>query len=757
MCSRLLPLCCALILLAVPASAFAQATATPVPPSNPTRAACGLPDYGTIVESVTYTLIGNCTQRGYLEIKTAETPDIELTINGAGFTIENGISVDNVVSFLLVDDQGSETVYNTDTTASPNIKVVIKNVTFDGNGYWFREQKYQGESNGNVWFYRAGIGSWILAEGTLEMENVTFTEGNGKWLDIQGNATLKNVLFEDSKVWSYGISDTVKGALYVTKTGNVTLNNAVFRDIERSVISVEKGGRLSTTGCLSFIRNITHNVHHSGLNSGMGTWTDSSTGACNNDRKIGNNDQAVVGYSPKKLPCGLPEDAVIDEDTDYTLDEDCICLKKLTVATGVKVSINANGYRIQGCAGPQYYVGEGRTPFFASFVVGGNAHLTITDANIYGVHLYNYGGYLTVGNSMIAETSPTPLQNHGAALVYKTTFQDNQGYSNINWNRGSVYWATNIFRMGHAFFRDNVFRRNSRAKADLITKGGGTRITFCGDNVRDNAPPEGDVPVATPIWLPLLMAFDGGVFLNGCEPPDPTPPPGPGPGIGGGCRPGQTHLPPNKMLGAIGFICHVEESPAAAIEIWEVLPDSTGNFALSVAQSGIEGVAEGLVACSRNGRAAVRVGLTEPVRQRIAHSQLYRDPSIRGGRDILISLGPTTEGKVHHYVIDHVLDGDVLGTVDTFSNSAPCLESNAAPIYAAKPTPEPVQVYAAPVNPQAPRTDGSIVHVVGDGDTIWAIGVAYGVHPHDIIARNQLPERGSYIIPGQELLIRPAE
>lgn len=753
MLSRLIFFCAALLLPAIPAPVFAQATATPPPPSNPDKAPCGLPASGTIVESFTYDLIADCSQTGTLEIRTVKTPSVELTINGHGHTISNGTGESRGMSFLIVDDDGEDTVYNLDNTPSPNVKVTIKNVTFDGNNLYFRRHKRLHEDGH---YYYGGTGSWILAEGALEMENVTFTEGNDSWLTVKGTATLSNVLFENSRVWTWGISSTIRGGLHVTKTGRVTLKNAVFRDIARTVVVVEKGGSLKTTGCLSFVRTFTHNVHHSGLWSGLGTWSDSSTGSCvGKIDSIGNDDAVVVAYTQTMMDCGLPADGFIWQDAVYTLTQNCVCMNEATLAAGVQVTINANGHSIFGCEAGASGASNGEPRRSGSFLVGGLAHLTINNARINGVRMVNYGGALTVGNSQISNTSPTPIHNHGYVHVYETTFERNHGFDRSN--RGSVYYATHFFRTGRALFRDNMFRANTGGPAELLARGPGTIITLCGDNERDDPPPEEGADEPTPVWLPLFMTLEGGI-LRGCEGPDQeiTLPAVPQPGTGGGCRPGQIHLPPNKMLGAIGFICHVEASPAAAIEIWEVLPDSTGRFALSVAQSGIEGIAEGLVACSRNGRAAVRVGLTEPVRQQITPSRLYRDPSIRGGRDILISLGPTTEGKVHHYVIDHLLDGDVLGTVDTFSNTAPCLDYNPAAVVVAIPTSEPVQVYAAPVNPQAPQADGSIVHVVGEGDTIWAIGVAYGVHPHDIIARNQLPERGSYIIPGQELLIRPA-
>ena len=64
--------------------------------------------------------------------------------------------------------------------------------------------------------------------------------------------------------------------------------------------------------------------------------------------------------------------------------------------------------------------------------------------------------------------------------------------------------------------------------------------------------------------------------------------------------------------------------------------------------------------------------------------------------------------------------------------------------------------YSPFVQPQAPQSDGSTVHVVRPGDTISAIAVAYRVGQQDIIKTNQLENMGRWIYPGQRLLIREA-
>ena len=722
-------------------------------PTNPTPdPTCGLPKQGTIVATVTYTLKANCEQDGPLEIKTANIPsgeEVELTIIGKNKTISVGKN--DRMSFLIVDDQGDQTLFDTDVTASPNVKVIIKNVTLDGNGREFTSHLYQagGKHCSGTDHCRTYVGSAISAEGTLELENVTFINGNGTWLRAEGTATLKNILFQDSSVYqNFGFGPNKRGVLHVTKTGSVTLEKAVFREIALVVFAIEKGGSLSTSGCLSFIRVLTHKGHHSGVSSEFGTWSDSSTGACTG--AIGNQGQAVVAYTPPTLPCGLPSglpsDGTIDGTVVYTLTQPCVCMNTVRIAAGAHVTINGNGNRIEGCpsGSPQFRIG--------------NANVTFNNVEIHGIRVRNYGGTFTLANSILTKTY-LPLMNYGWVYLRDSQLVGNRGRGT---GKGKVYYAHGYFGSGRALFRDNVFRGNTPVEDEIeaYTTGRSTAIYLCGENILD-----GDVPTEL---AQFLMAADGGGIF-GCPGPGPSPTPAPAKVV---CLPGQVEQPAKRHLGAIGVMLYVEECPLT-IEIWEILDNSQGQFALAVSQSQIEAASEGLVACSANGRAAVRVGLTEPIRQIMAYSNAYKPPSLRGegARDILISVGPTFEQKVHHLVIDHALDGTVMGAVDTRPDGPPCdgaaassLQSAAAPANSLRtapaPPPQPTPIpIAAPVTAQPAREDGSIVHVVQAGDTLWAIGVAYNVHPYRIISLNQLDEilmAGGFIVPGQKLLIRRA-
>lgn len=68
------------------------------------------------------------------------------------------------------------------------------------------------------------------------------------------------------------------------------------------------------------------------------------------------------------------------------------------------------------------------------------------------------------------------------------------------------------------------------------------------------------------------------------------------------------------------------------------------------------------------------------------------------------------------------------------------------------PAPAPA-VEAVPVTVATPRPDGSIVHVVQSGQTLWVIAVHYGVALDDLRAYNDV---GAFLHEGDELIIRPA-
>ena len=128
---------------------------------NPTAAPCGLPASGSILATVTYTLIDDCTQTGDLRLPgpPAGQPGNTLTIDGAGHTIKLGAGTWSFVS--------SHNARNT---------VVLRNVTIDGQ-FNKRPLIFTGQS--------------------FSAENATFTRNYGTVFSAQ-SLTLTNVLFDSN-------------------------------------------------------------------------------------------------------------------------------------------------------------------------------------------------------------------------------------------------------------------------------------------------------------------------------------------------------------------------------------------------------------------------------------------------------------------------------------------------------------------------------------------------------------------------------
>jgi LysM repeat protein len=68
-------------------------------------------------------------------------------------------------------------------------------------------------------------------------------------------------------------------------------------------------------------------------------------------------------------------------------------------------------------------------------------------------------------------------------------------------------------------------------------------------------------------------------------------------------------------------------------------------------------------------------------------------------------------------------------------------------------TPGAPVTYVAPVSVNTPLEDGSIIHIVKPGETLWSIAAAYGVKVDDVRSLNKLWS-GALIYPGSKLIIR---
>ena len=199
-----------------------------------------------------------------------------------------------------------------------------------------------------------------------------------------------------------------------------------------------------------------------------------------------------------------------------------------------------------------------------------------------------------------------------------------------------------------------------------------------------------------------------------------------------------------QRLGAIGIICRVP-GPGPTIEVWEITPDSVGHLLLRVSQPKVDAARpDGLVASTPDGRVAVRV---------------------RPDEHITISMGPGPEGKVHHVSLEFTLHGHVIGTVDTYGGppGAPVSALPAVPAAPAAPAAPAISCRPSGCRPSSstgspPSPDGSLIHVVRPGQTLFSIARVLWRRPmQDLIERNELEGTGgSLLCVGQVLVIRDA-
>ncbi len=225
------------------------------------------------------------------------------------------------------------------------------------------------------------------------------------------------------------------------------------------------------------------------------------------------------------------------------------------------------------------------------------------------------------------------------------------------------------------------------------------------------------------------------------------------------CSSGQQQtwtLPPDcfQRLGAIGIICRVH-GPGPTIEVRGVTPEDTWVLLLRLSQLQLDAAQPGsLVASSAEGRLAVRLDAS---------------------RNVNISMGPDVEGKVFHVTLEFSLAGRVTGTVVSYGGppgipapdvpapvelvapvtvTAPVAPVAAAPGKAGKAMVFSGKRVPANVIRQPDRADGSLIHVVQRGDTLFSIARVYSVRLQELITRNQLEPGGDWIYSGQALVVR---
>lgn len=107
-----------------------------------------------------------------------------------------------------------------------------------------------------------------------------------------------------------------------------------------------------------------------------------------------------------------------------------------------------------------------------------------------------------------------------------------------------------------------------------------------------------------------------------------------------------------------------------------------------------------------------------------------------------IGAGVSIVGSTVYYVID---------TSRKSGASVPAYTPqsvNGTPVYNLNPL-------VSTIFPNTPMPDGSIIHVVKPGETLWLIAISYGMKINEILFLNNIP-KDSPIYPGQQLVIKTA-
>ena len=344
----------------------------------------------------------------------------------------------------------------------------------------------------------------------------------------------------------------------------------------------------------------------------------------------------------------------------------------------------------------------------------------------------------------------------------KATFRDTWICGNTGTRRLFYINANATVELNGALnYEDNTYEvGGSTYNSALFIKGGNS--TFTNNSSRgyctETAAAKQEVPCNPHCWLPPLDKLAINPLLENCFQP----------------------------LGVIGKICRPWIDPEIPyFTIWRVDRYSRGHFVLGVTQPQVDArKTAGLIATSADARVGVyvvgpecfvrdahghhpRVTKDDPVGCLSKELTRLRDEARSGApgeplgweRYIVVAKGPNNpvEEKTHLAIFDNAVSGHVIGTIDLMIGPPGLMLDAQAYMnlsYAAPARPAVVEVPF--VTPQEAQEDGAQMHVVGSGDTLHAIAVAYDVSPWKIANQNDLADEGRWLSVGQELLIRSA-
>ena len=585
----------------------------PVRAQNPTPAACGLPKQGTITstQDITYTLSANCTQTGKLTLQASGTA-YTVTIAGKGFQID-GSSISPRDSLIAAD---------------PTVALEIKNATLVGGG-------------------KAGNGALHLGfHGTLT--NVTMRQSYRTAVlgssGSSGTYTLTSVLIENGR-GTYNQWRDSPSAIVARGGGVFTIENLVVRDmiLGNSAVGIEHWATSPTAmtikGCFTAERIYPQVLY--------GSVTNNSTGPCTGT--IGNGDQAVnVVPAPAPAACGLPASGLIEKPfTDkssgkmkvvYNLSGDCQLTGALYFSQSSEVSINGNGRTITAKDNSSLLFSAGTT--------------TIRNAIITGVSHPYASLYSHLREPLVIEN--TVFRDNGGPIYLfdSTTTLDNVLFRGNSTSYASTFdWANSAIRHwgdSDTTIRNSTFEDNSGGVAAIYAgrSNGKTKlegcVTFSNNSPKDIHDPSSVLTNSTggavcPAYaLPAIVD----ISRRSAEREQRRPPSA------------ATRLPPGHHapvnVGSLARIFRRSDGAVPYLQVYGISEQSTGYHILTVTQTEVDAVGDGLVAITADCHARVTVA---------------------ANGDVTVSSGLNGDGSLLHTVLEGSVVGPVISTYTTYGDT----------------------------------------------------------------------------------------
>lgn len=190
-------------------------------------------------------------------------------------------------------------------------------------------------------------------------------------------------------------------------------------------------------------------------------------------------------------------------------------------------------------------------------------------------------------------------------------------------------------------------------------------------------------------------------------------------------------LPPLQYNSALASAAQNEANYMAEFQVFSSHIGYGGSTPLSRARAAGYGgrVSENIVGgTGMSAPAGLRWWINSPVHYRTLITTQYTEAG----------TGFATDGSINYYVL---VVGSPAGAGAPPVNSAP---ANPAPLF------------VTPITLAEPAEDGSITHVMQDGQALWTLAAYYDVPLSDLLLYNNLKE-DAFVQPGDEIIIRLAD